>query len=57
MLVRMNPTYFNHLLSDEKPQLFLVTWHFDGGNASTAALDRELMEKLDARALQQLLGK
>jgi len=57
MLIRMNPAYFNYALSEEKPQLFLVTWHYDAANASTAALDRRLVEKLDAQALQSMLGK
>jgi hypothetical protein len=57
MLVRVNDAYFNHGLSDEKPQLFLVTWQYDGANASTAALDRQLSERLDAQVLQNMLGK
>ena len=57
MLIRMNDAYFNPGLSDEKPQLFLVTWHYDGANASTAALDRQLSERLDAQVLQNMLGK
>lgn len=57
MLVRINDGYFNRALSEEKPQIFLVKWHYDGGNASTAALDRQLEEKLDAQVLQGMLGK
>jgi hypothetical protein len=57
MLIRMNGAYFNNGLSDEKPQLFLVTWHYDGANASTAELDRQLTEKLDGQMLQEMLDK
>ena len=57
MLIRMNGAYFNNGLSDEKPQLFLVTWHYDGSNASAAELDRELTEKLDGQMLREMLGK
>jgi hypothetical protein len=57
MLIRMNEAYFNHTYSEEKPQLFLVTWHYDAANASTVALDRQLTEKLDGQVLQGMLGK
>jgi hypothetical protein len=57
MLIRMNAAYFNNGLSDEKPQLFLVTWHYDGANASAMELDRQLTEKLDGQRLQEMLGK
>lgn len=57
MLIRMNPAYFNSGLSEEKPQLFLVTWHYDASNASAVELDRQLMERLDGQALQEMLGK
>jgi hypothetical protein len=57
MLVRMNAAYFNNALSDEKPQLFLVTWHYEGANASAAELDRQLTAKLDGQGLREMLGK
>jgi hypothetical protein len=57
ILIRMNETYFNKTLSNEKPQLFLVTWHYEGANASAVELDRQLTEKLDGRALQEMLDK
>ncbi|HEV3412615.1 MAG TPA: hypothetical protein VG101_09050 [Puia sp.] len=57
MLIRMNAAYFNNALSEEKPQLFLVTWRFDAANASASALDRQLTERLDGRVLQGMLGK
>lgn len=57
MLIRMNAKYFNNALGEEKPQLFLVTWHYDGTNASAAELDRQLTEKLDGQRLQEILGK
>jgi hypothetical protein len=57
MLVRMNAAYFNNGLSEETPQLFLVTLHYDGANASTAELDRQLTAKLDGQGLQAMIGK
>ena len=57
MLIRMNAAYFNNGLSDEKPQLFLVTWHYDGANASAVELDRQLTEKMDGQGLREMLGK
>jgi hypothetical protein len=57
MLIRMNAAYFNNQLSEEKPQLFLVTWHCEGSNASTMELDRQLTEKLDGQVLQEMIGK
>lgn len=57
MLIRMNAAYFNYALGEEKPQLFLVTWHYNGANASAAELDRQLTAKLDGQALQEMLGK
>ena len=57
MLARMNPTYFNSALSEEKPQLFLVTWHCDPSNPSTEVLDKELTEGIAGPGLQELLSK
>jgi hypothetical protein len=57
MLIRMNEAYFNKTLPDEKPQMFLVTWHYEGANASAVELDRQLTSKLDGRALQEMLNK
>jgi hypothetical protein len=57
MLIRINAKYFNNALGEEKPQLFLVSWHYDGANASAAELDRQLTEKLDGQRLQEILGK
>jgi hypothetical protein len=57
MLIRMNAAYFNNGLSEEKPQLFLVTWHYDPSNAATAELDRQLTERFDGQKLQEMLGK
>jgi hypothetical protein len=57
MLIRMNEAYFNKTLSDEKPQLFLVSWHYDGANATAAELDRQLTAKFDGRVLQEMLDK
>lgn len=57
MLIRMNEAYFSKMLSDEKPQLFLVTWQYEGANASAVELDRQLTAKLDARVLQEMLNK
>jgi hypothetical protein len=57
MLVRINPTYFNSGLSDEKPQLFLVEWRYDASNAAAADIDQQLMQNFDGRQLKALLGK
>ena len=57
MLIRMNAAYFNNGLSDEKPELFLVTWHYDPSNAATVELDRQLTERFDGQKLQEMLGK
>ncbi|HET6253374.1 MAG TPA: hypothetical protein VFE32_04845 [Puia sp.] len=57
MLIRVNPAYFNNSLSEEKPQVFLVTWHYNGSNASAADLDRQLTERLDGQGLQEMLCK
>jgi hypothetical protein len=57
MLIRMNAAYFNNVLSDEKPQLFLVTWHCNPSNAAAAELDQQLMERFDGQKLQEMLGK
>jgi hypothetical protein len=62
MLIRMNDAYFSKTLSDEVPQVFLVTWHYDGAtasgaNASALELDRRLTAKLDGRVLQEMLNK
>ena len=57
MLVRMNPTYFNGGLSDEKPQLFLVEWRYDASNAAAADIDQQLMQNFDGNQLRALLGK
>jgi hypothetical protein len=57
MLIRMNAAYFNNGLSEEMPQLFLVTWHYDVVTASTAELDRQLTAKLDGQVLQEMIGK
>jgi len=57
MLIRMNTAYFNYTLSEEKPQLFLVTWHYDPSNATTASLDRQLTAHLDVQKLQEMLAK
>jgi hypothetical protein len=57
MLIRMNAAYFNSGLGEETPQLFLVTLHYDGANASTAELDRQLTAKLDGQGLREMIGK
>jgi hypothetical protein len=57
MLVRINPTYFNGGLSDEKPQLFLVEWRYDGSNAAAADIDQQLTQNFDGQQLKALLGK
>ena len=57
MLIQLNAAYFDNGLSEEKPQLFLVTWHYDAANASAVALDRQLTEKLDGQVLQEMIGK
>jgi hypothetical protein len=57
MLVRINPTYFNGGLSDEKPQLFLVEWRYDASNAAAADIDHQLTQNLDGQQLKALLGK
>jgi hypothetical protein len=57
MLVRINPTYFNGGLSDEKPQLFLIEWRYDASNAAAADIDRQLTQNFDGRQLKALLGK
>jgi len=57
MLVRINPTYFNGGLSDEKPQLFLVEWRYDASNAAAADIDQQLMQNFDGHQLKALLGK
>ena len=57
MLVRINPTYFNGGLSDEKPQLFLVEWRYDASNAAAAAIDQQLTQNLDGQQLKALLAR
>jgi hypothetical protein len=57
MLIRINEAYFDTKLSDEMPQLFLVTWHYEGADTSALELDRRLTEKLDGRVLQAMLDK
>jgi hypothetical protein len=57
MLVRINPTYFNGGLSDEKPQLFLVEWRYDASNAAAADIDQQLTQNFDGQQLKVLLGK
>jgi hypothetical protein len=57
MLVRMNGAYFNSALSEEKPQLFLVTWRYDGSNAGTAELDSKMVERVEGEALGVMLKK
>jgi hypothetical protein len=57
MLVRMNPDYFNNGLSEEKAQVFLVTWKFDPSNASAVELDRRIAEGMDVEGLRSLLCK
>lgn len=57
MLARMNPAYFNDGLSEDKPQLFLVTWHYDPSNLSATVLDKELAEGIGGQGLQGLLSK
>ncbi len=57
MLVRINPTYFNGGLSDEKPQLFLVEWRYDASNAAAADIDLQLTQNFDGQQLKVLLGK
>lgn len=56
-LIRMNGAYFNNTLSDEIPQLFLVTLHYEGTNVSAVELDRQLTAKVDGQALQAMLDK
>jgi hypothetical protein len=57
MLVRINPTYFNGGLSDEKPQFFLVEWRYDASNAAAADIDQQLTQNFDRQQLKALLGK
>jgi hypothetical protein len=57
MLIRMNDAYFNKVLSEEAPQLFLVTWHYDGSNATAVELDRQVTERMDGQALREMLDK
>jgi hypothetical protein len=57
MLVRINPTYFNGGLSDEKPQFFLVEWRYDASNAAAAGIDQQLTQNFDGQQLKALLGK
>jgi len=57
MLVRINPTYFNGGLSDEKPQFFLVEWRYDASNAAAADIDQQLTQNFDGQQLKALLGK
>ena len=57
MLVRMNPIYFDLTLGAEKPQLFLVCWHFDSSDAAAADIDRQLLGHLDGQKLREMLGK
>jgi hypothetical protein len=57
MLIRMNEAYFSKTMSDEMPQVFLVTWHYENANASTLELERQLTAKLDGRVLRQMLDK
>src|SRR6185312_14161933 len=44
MLARPNPVYFNNSLSQDRPQLFLVTWHYDPSVLSGTVLDKEISE-------------
>jgi hypothetical protein len=57
MLARINPAYFNNELSEEKPQLFVVSWHYDPSNLSASVLDKELAEGICGRGLLELLSK
>jgi hypothetical protein len=57
MLIRMNAAYYNNTLSDEKPQLFLVTWHYDPSDVTTASLDQQLTAHLDVQKLREMLAK
>lgn len=57
MLVRVNPAYYNNTLGSEKPQLFLVIWTYDPGNAGVVAFDREVREHIELLPLQEMLGK
>jgi hypothetical protein len=57
MLIRMNDAYFSKTISDETPQVFLVSWHYENANPSTLELERQLTAKLDGRVLQDMLTK
>lgn len=57
MLARMNPAYFNNTLSQEKPQLFLVSWRCDRSNIAAEVLDKELTEGISGPGLRELLSK
>lgn len=57
MLIRMNNAYFNNGLSEEKPQIFLVTWQYDPSNETAVQLDTQLAKGMDFEVLQGMLGK
>jgi hypothetical protein len=57
MLIRINDAYFSKTISDETPQVFLVSWHYENANPSTLELERQLTAKLDGRVLQDMLTK
>lgn len=57
MLIRMNDAYFNKTLSEEKPQVFLVTWQYDPSNETAVQLDTQLTKGMDFEVLQEMLGK
>jgi hypothetical protein len=57
MLIRSNDAYFNKTVSEETPQLFLVTWHCEGSNASAVELDRQVTERMDGQVLRAMLDK
>jgi hypothetical protein len=57
MLIRMNPAYFNPYLGGEKPQFFLVCWHYDPSEPIDEGIDRQMREGFDCQKLKDMLGK
>lgn len=57
MLIRMNNAYFNLSTGMEKPQFFLVNWHYDPSDAVGCGIGRQIEENFDSQPLKDILKK
>lgn len=57
MLVAIKPATADVTATPEKPNFFLVTWHFDPADPAAVSLDRQITKKLDPRILKNILKK